>query len=794
MKLLKYLLLGLFLTVSGVTEAQFGTRFPTNVRYIGGGYINQRPFFNTLRAALNDVKATASVTNPYTFWIASDTTFIADWDSVYNHGRTMSDSITVNYVATGKIKWMGLNTVTTIHFTVSDSTGFITGATDYDNLRWEAATQSWRVQTLDTLKQLVVEYKTPEQFQAVANGIVDDRIPIINAINASYGKELRFTAPSYRVSAPIVIDMAGKDLDIKFVEGSKLVMEGSSTGTYYNNTAQLTFKNGRNLNISGLQVQASGTGSYQNGIQIDTVTRVFLDGVKVKHSKFIGLRAETIEELYVNNCTADSNGYAGLVLINTNHSTVVGGSYSYNGTTPFVDGYGISYSHQNGTFQDNRDITITGVQALYNLRKGIDGHGGIGAYIAGNHVKGYTYAGIYWVGNGDNLAGNLMDVKDAVITGNIVEQDSTWFANLNLTGQTAYSHGIQVGLYRPTYVTSGQPIKPGGVFKVTNNVLKNLVSRNNSTLWSQYGIHSFAGASAEIDIENNSIINGKFQVATIALVSGNEDDQPNIVKITGNSIDSSTAVTDMILVTAGKTVRVSDNQISASHVTTDSTAAISVFNYLAGADIRNIQVDHNMISGAFDYGIRVMCDSAVASITNNHFDGTYNLEKIFTDLAGTGINMSGNTAANVGITAPILTRGAISHRLPDKISAQSGTAEYSINTSSVYPNTINTLTLPCTWNGGNAQFEVTVYVTNGYGKQMSYVFNARAYNDGTSHWGTQLVSEATYDADSTTLATYLPIVSWSGATDTRILQVICPTQYTTYHVFIKFTTWDLTPY
>jgi len=106
---LKYALLGLLICIA-VPESygQLFERHPTNVRYIGGGFNDSRPYFNDLDAALNDVKVLATSDNPYVFWLASDTVKIVDWDSVYQTGGlSMNDSIDIHYIATGKIKWAG---------------------------------------------------------------------------------------------------------------------------------------------------------------------------------------------------------------------------------------------------------------------------------------------------------------------------------------------------------------------------------------------------------------------------------------------------------------------------------------------------------------------------------------------------------------------------------------------------------------------------------------------------------------------------------------------------------------
>ncbi len=106
---LKYALLGLLICIAiPETYGQLFERHPTNVRYIAGGFNDSRPYFNSLDAALNDVKALATSDNPYVFWVASDSIQIADWDSVYQSGGlSMKDSIDVHYVAVGKIKWAG---------------------------------------------------------------------------------------------------------------------------------------------------------------------------------------------------------------------------------------------------------------------------------------------------------------------------------------------------------------------------------------------------------------------------------------------------------------------------------------------------------------------------------------------------------------------------------------------------------------------------------------------------------------------------------------------------------------
>lgn len=109
LKNLKYWALAGLMALGSVSISAQALRHPTNSRFLGGGYTNSRPYFKTLDAALNDVKALATAENPYVFWVMSDTLYIADWDSVYQSGGLrMKDSIDVHYVANGYISWAGM--------------------------------------------------------------------------------------------------------------------------------------------------------------------------------------------------------------------------------------------------------------------------------------------------------------------------------------------------------------------------------------------------------------------------------------------------------------------------------------------------------------------------------------------------------------------------------------------------------------------------------------------------------------------------------------------------------------
>ena len=128
----KKILVGTLLIIGSIFAQE--TRFPTNTRYIGGGYINKQPYFNTLEAALNNVKTAATDSTPYLFWIASHPEYITDW-------ATMFDSIRNNYQ--GKIQFGGY--ADTIRTLIGD---IISDSLDYNWYRYDIAFQGPEVETI----------------------------------------------------------------------------------------------------------------------------------------------------------------------------------------------------------------------------------------------------------------------------------------------------------------------------------------------------------------------------------------------------------------------------------------------------------------------------------------------------------------------------------------------------------------------------------------------------------------------------------------------------------------------
>jgi hypothetical protein len=203
---LKYALLALVL-LSGVAEAQLYMKHPTDVRYIGGNMTNKRPYFKGLNASLNDVKALATSERPYVFWVISDTINVFDWDSVYNQGLSMRDSIQNHYIAEGKIKWGGFMIAGTggggggsdIHAPPTNTT------THYDFYTWTGQTglQVWQDrlgQNADSIDQRIWELivYTDSTYLYIENDTLKIRTTTIQALIDASGVRPDTTIIAYK--------------------------------------------------------------------------------------------------------------------------------------------------------------------------------------------------------------------------------------------------------------------------------------------------------------------------------------------------------------------------------------------------------------------------------------------------------------------------------------------------------------------------------------------------------------------------------------------------------------------
>lgn len=315
----------------------------------------------------------------------------------------------------------------------------------------------------------------PEWFGAKGDGIIDNVTALTRTFNST-SPEIELNGSIYNINSKIENNLQGRDLTITS-NNSKIY----SSATVVDNDPKILeggihFYNGNVVNISNVTFQGdnNGTENYLNALVIDSCNNISLNKVKAENASFSGIRIRQANYLSVIDCNSSNNLYAGLLVENVGAGNIRGGIYDSNGVTLGGNGYGIAFSHRNGSLQDNTGFEISGVTANYNMKDGIDVHGGVGMKIIGNHVKGFGTVGIRAIneaGEDPDVPGVLDTswykyVRDNIISENTIENDSAWFVahtpNLNANGM-----GIAVGNW-------GDNTLGCGSFIVSNNILRHL--------------------------------------------------------------------------------------------------------------------------------------------------------------------------------------------------------------------------------------------------------------------------------------------------------------------------------
>lgn len=646
----------------------------------------------------------------------------------------------------------------------------------------------------------------PEHWGAKGDGVTDDASVISSVINSNLGKTILFTK-EYLLASPIDIDLGGSDLTLVFDSDAKITSDYEEAGAYNTLQGLVRFHSGGNIIIQGMNIESYNTGlSYYDGLLIEESGTVVLDNVSSKYAGQNGIRIVSVDNLYAQNCKADSNLYAGLHVNNAKHATVVGGTFNYNGSMPYLNGYGITFSHQFFETDINRDVTITGVQANYNYRKGLDVHGGIGVSITNNFVKGFATAGIYAVGGSGGEANDAFDVRDVIISNNIVDVDSTWYKTLDFSGYKALytmgnTTGILFGSYEPT--SSVADMTEFGVYKVTNNIIKNFVAWDGSTLRSDYAIRSFVGKAYSIEIKDNTIYNSKLSFAPLAVGGGNTLTEANTVRISENTIDSCYSDEDGIIVTAGKTIGITGNHFS--NFTIDTAAArgaVIMLTYAYESNIEAVNISNNFTNNTIArFGISVISNTTYdmdVTITNNVLKGTYTVRTI-SDLASPlGLYVKDNIGQSNFSSSLGQDKGQQSYSTLNRLIAETGNVDYAVELDEDTTH-LNAFTIENTFTNGQlfAEIEVTgvrAPTTAGeYNIIAIYKYYARSYYNSVPDtlFSTDDVSILTIAGDSAGVVNMKPTVQWVGTGLVRTLQFLFPRPYVTYNIAIKYTSFGL---
>jgi hypothetical protein len=400
---------------------------------------------------------------------------------------------------------------------------------------------------------------------AAGDGVTDDTGALEAALQAGVDSASSVFLPDgvYRVTRPIVVELGGGVLDLSC---------GASAGVIGDLTepAQeagiFTIDGPGTARIDGLAVygHAEARGLI-DGILVSQADRAELSRVLVTGASRWGVALDRVAGGAITSSTLDDNRYGGLGLITASDILVDGGSFSLNGTTFIEDGYGVALA--SSAFGPSRRVTIRGVTADGNLRKGLDVHSGHDVVIEQSSVRGFGLSGIYAV-NED--AGK--DVADIVIRDNVVD------------GMEAAQPilGIDVGAYSAAAV-------PSGGFQVVNNVVRNTSSPASTAILVR-NPEPGGAATASVLIHHNEIWNGAGPDA-YAIRTDNNAVAIGAVTVTNNYVHARAALV-LIGVLASESASIRDNQL----VTEGGTAAYGI---IAAPPARG-DISGNALTGSFD--------------------------------------------------------------------------------------------------------------------------------------------------------------------------------------------------
>jgi hypothetical protein len=449
----------------------------------------------------------------------------------------------------------------------------------------------------------------PEQYGAIGDGTTDDTTAISNALTAAKGKTIVFTKAVYKCASKIVIDLDGADIQLISNYGSKLYLTNTtSTHVYQTSEGNFHLHNAGNVIVSGitfegirqigetyitpLLAQGDGNSSLCN-VVIEDAENVLIDNCTFTKAVYAGIRCNDLDRITIINSNIDYNTYAGAFIYHAKQVIAEGNSFSYNGTTTFAYGYGISLSHRYGQEIDCEAVLIQGNRCFYNTRKGIDLHGGIGAKIIGNHIKGFATAGIGAVNEAGSDPDNpsVIDaawakrVSDLFIAYNLIENDLTWLATLT----NDYVNHIQVGSYADTDLGAG-------AIKIIGNILRNCNASN------QRGpIYVFVNTDGtpidEITIKDNSIYDAEVTATTF----GDFSTQDGVITVVEGTI-------------VPLFVDISNNKIYG-----DSANGIKVYPQNPDfAQSNSVNVSNNQLIGTFTNPVFIDRDLRQTALNNTY--------------------------------------------------------------------------------------------------------------------------------------------------------------------------------
>lgn len=425
---------------------------------------------------------------------------------------------------------------------------------------------------------------------ALGDGTTDDSAAVQRALAKGLllGRVVVFPAGRYRVESVVhLVLSASASLAIEGRDGATLVGAAAEpTDDKEIGVLDITGAGddeASEVRIRQLAVELSQTErGFLNGIYLHGgMSRVTLDDVAARGASRWGIAVQRARSGTITNAHAEDNRYGGVGLEASANIALTGGVFSKNGTTPVVDGYGISC--MSSVIGPCVNVTISGVHADSNMRKGIDVHSGHQITIDGNSVSGFESSGIYAVNEDPGK-----DVRDITITNNVVDG----------AGAAHYIYGIEIGAFSAASTISGNFTVSGNTIRNTSFTTSSAVMIRNPTA---PGI-----APVRVAVDHNTIVNGAAPDAYI--IRGDNYDVPvGEIVITDNSLSAASAAVGIGLLRAS-IATVERNTIAIG-------AGTVAYGILVSAPA-SASIKGNALSGAASYSVPVAASASQVLRTN----------------------------------------------------------------------------------------------------------------------------------------------------------------------------------